>query len=348
MLVALTALLGGCSTLGFYHQSIRGHLALMWMREDIAALVGRSDVRPALRETLSRVLEMREFASLELGLPDNQSYRSYVELDRTFVLWNVVATEEFSLRPRTWCFPVAGCVAYRGYYSQTSAQKFAAGLRGQGHDVFVGGVRAYSTLGWFDDPVFSTMLSEQESYLAAVIFHELAHQRLYVSGDTSFNEAFAVVVEREGVRRWLRRQHDPEAVRRYERSLAREAAFIELAMKFRARLEALYRGRSGVTEKRAGKARILRELRRAYETRKSDIGPEYASWFGAGLNNAKLALVATYHELVPAFERLLAEHDGDLERFYDAAAELGRVPIGTRQQRLRQMLGSPPLAVPWN
>lgn len=333
LVVVFTA---GCTTLGYYHQSIRGHLSLMSKRQDIAELVAERETARTLRQSLERVLEMREFASTELALPDNGSYRSYVDIGRRFVLWNVVATEEFSVRPKTWCFPVTGCVSYRGYYANSDAVAFADALRAQGHDVLVSGVRAYSTLGWFDDPVLSSMLSQREHYLAGVIFHELSHQRLYIKDDTAFNEAFAVAVEREGVRRWFLASGATDRLSAYELERSRETEFIVLVRRARDRLEALYAKALAPEYKRAEKARIFAELRSDYEAQPSRFGRDYEKWLSEDLNNAKLALIATYHDQVPAFERLLAEHGRDLRAFYDAADEIGRLPRDERLRRLNE------------
>ena len=209
------ALLSACTAIDYYGQSISGHLGLMAKRTEVTKLIADEQTDENLKKELQTVLDIRAFASTELALPDNHSYRSYVDVGESYVLWNVVATGEFSLTPKNWCYPFAGCVAYRGYYAETDASAFADSLKDQGLDVFVGGVRAYSTLGWFDDPVLNTMLDRPFTYLAGVIFHELAHQQVYIKDDTTFNESFAVAVEREGVRRWFHRHDDSEGFKRY-------------------------------------------------------------------------------------------------------------------------------------
>ncbi|MCX7961888.1 MAG: aminopeptidase [Burkholderiales bacterium] len=314
-LVAALAL-SGCETLGYYGQAISGHLDLMRRARPVAALLADPQLPAALRERLELAQRIRDFASRELGLPDNGAYRSYAALDRPFAVWNVVAAPEFSLEPLTWCFPVAGCVAYRGFFEQAAAEAYAARLRAAGHDVYVYGVAAYSTLGRFDDPLLSTFVERGEVELARLIFHELAHQVAYAADDTAFNESFAVAVEREGLRRWLRDR--PQALARLA-ALEARAAEVQAQMEAtRARLAALYREPLDPETKRRRKAAELAALRAA-------LGA-HARLSGVEPNNAVLAAHAVYTRLVPQFERLLAEEGGDLPRFYErvrglAAAE---------------------------
>ena len=334
-LVICTGLLCGCATINYYSQSIGGHLSLMAKRADVAELLAAEQTDADLKKALRNVLEIREFASAELALPDNDSYRSYVDVGQPYVIWNVVATKEFSLVPQSWCYPFTGCVAYRGYYSQTRARAFADTLKEESLDVFIGGVRAYSTLGWFDDPVLNTMLDQPFTSLAGVIFHELAHQQIYIKDDTTFNESFAVAVEREGVRRWFHRHNDPEGFRRFRAQLEREQRFVELVLETRESLSELYATEMSEERMRDEKSRIFDTLRTQYRERAEWFGEGFAPWLDEDLNNAKLALIATYHEQVPAFERLLQIHDGDMAAFYKAVAEIGRL---SREERTRRML----------
>ena len=191
--------LSGCYLL----QAAGGQMEISAKREPIAEVIADAATPPQLRARLEYVANARDFASRELGLPDNESYRSYADLDRPYVVWNVFAAPEFSVEPRRWCFPIAGCVVYRGYFSEEAAQHYASRLRRRGDDAAVGGVAAYSTLGHFKDPVLSTMLGWSDAQLAATLFHELAHQVVYVPGDSEFNESFATVVEEAGLERWL-------------------------------------------------------------------------------------------------------------------------------------------------
>lgn len=343
LLVALATLggllLGGCSVAHYYAQSIRGHLALMSLRQPLAAATDTDQAPALLRQRLQKTIEMREFAVEELALPDNGSYRSYVDVGRPYVVWNVFAAPEFSLRPKRWCFPIAGCVPYRGYFSKSAATAFADKLRGDGHDVYVAGVRAYSTLGWFDDPVLNTMLELPDASRAGIMFHELAHQRLYLADDATFNEGFAVAVQREGVRRWLQAQVSTQAVQDYERRQLWREQSIALVAATRDQLSRLYAKDLLDTEMRARKARILDEMRARYRK----CQPPWAgvtssdSWINSDLNNAKLASISTYYELVPAFERLLQFYGRDLPAFYGACVLLTKLPQQERSEILTEL-----------
>jgi predicted aminopeptidase len=334
--VAALAIAAGCSTLSYYGQAIDGHLEVMRLAEPIPARLADPATPPELRAKLERVAAIREFASRELGLPDNGSYRSYADLGRPYVLWNVVAAPPFSVEPRQSCFPVAGCVAYRGYYRQAAAGDYGAGLRRDGDDVYVYGVVAYSTLGWFDDPVLNTFVRYPDAELARLVFHELAHQVVYVKGDTMFNESFAVAVEEEGVRRWLARHGTPADRDDYAASRERRAEFVQLVLRYRGELERFYREPLADEAKRAGKAQRFAAMEVDYRALKARWGgfAGYDRWFDGGPNNAKLASVATYEELVPAFRALLARENGDLPRFYAAVKALAKLEKGERDAQL--------------
>ena len=337
---ALAALaLTGCTSAGYYAQSITGHLGLMLRARPIEAVLAEPETDPRLAARLRTALDVRDFASRALGLPANSSYRRYAALDRRYVVWNVVAAPELSLAPRRWCFPFAGCVSYRGYFSEPAAAAFAAGLASEGWDVTVAGVRAYSTLGWFDDPLSSSMVALPEYSLAGLVFHELAHQRLYVPGDTGFNESFAVVVERAGVRRWLEAAGRSEPGESYRIATERRAAFLALIRDTRRDLEALYASSRSDAEKRAAKAERIKRLRARYAALRSGWrdGPSYDGWFERGVNNAALALVSTYDRWVPALEALLARSGDDLEAFYRACDALAELPPADRRTRLEEL-----------
>lgn len=342
VLVLLLPLLGGCASLEYYAQAARGHLALMSAARPLAPLIEDAGTAPRLRERLREAQALRAFASEELLLPDNDSYRSYADIGRRYVVWNVVATPALDLSPRQWCVPVAGCLSYRGYYAEADARALAAERRAAGDDVYVGGVRAYSTLGWFDDPVLNTMLEPPDPYLAGVLFHELAHQRLYVADDTDFNEAFATAVQEEGVRRWLLRRGDGEAQARQRLRMQHDADFVTLVEQYRVRLQTLYASAIDDAAKRQGKARLLDELRADYAalSAQGPQPPPYAAFLGAELNNARIAAVATYHALVPAFQRVLAECHGELPCFYARCAELAALAPAQRRASLAA-LGAP-------
>lgn len=335
-LLAAVLLLPGCSTIEYYAQAIGGQMELVHRARPIAEALQDPQLPAPLRQRLSRVLAMREFASAELGLPDNASYRSYADLGRPYVLWNVFAAPEFSVRATESCFPIAGCVIYRGWFAQADAERHAASLRADGLDVYVGGVPAYSTLGWFNDPVLNTFIHYPEGEVARLLFHELAHQVAYVRDDTLFNESFAVTVEQEGVRRWLAREGSADERQKFEAFQSRRRDFIALILRHRARLEALYGMTLEPAQMRTRKAAAFGDLRADYEVLKRGWGgfAGYDRFFGDQLNNALLASVSAYTALVPAFEALLAESGGDLRRFYARVGELARMSKEERLARL--------------
>jgi len=330
------ALLGGCGT-PYLMQAASGEWHVLHERVPIDTVLADPHTPAPVHEHLERVRAAREFASHELGLPDNDSYRSYADIGRPYVVWNVVAAPEFSVVPEHWCFPVAGCVAYRGYFHQQSARDFALELESQGFDVAVDGVPAYSTLGKFADPVLSSMLRYGDDDLAATIFHELAHQLLYVRDDSEFNEAFATTVEYVGLERWLAQQGATARMQAFRDEQQRERALVSLLAASRARLEQLYASALPRDEMVVRKAEVFAQLAhdiRALERRQGVTYPLYEEWIAAGLNNARLASVATYFECVPGFMRLLHGQGDDLPRFYDAARKLAQQPRSERHARL--------------
>jgi predicted aminopeptidase len=324
-------LLSGCYPM---HASF-GHLDLMARRQPFAGVMADSGTPAELKTHLQRVAAMREFASRELGLPDNGSYRSYAPLDRDYPAWNVWVAPEFSLEPRQSCFPVVGCVPYRGYYSRQLADEYAAEFRDAGDDVMVGGITAYSTLGFFDDPVTSTMLRLPEEWLAGLIFHELAHQVVYVKDNATFNESFARAVEIEGTLRWLESRDDEAGLERYRAALKKSDEFFAQVKAARAELAALYEANGSASQKRQGKKQVFKAMRQTQQQRKA-LDPAwsaYDAWFADELNNARLAAVATYFDDVSMFRELLDKVGGDFDAFYAKvqllAAELdasGRKP----------------------
>jgi predicted aminopeptidase len=333
--------IGGCSNLGYYTQSIRGQLDLLWKREAIAEIVKRPDTPADLKDKLTRVLRLREYASQTLLLPDNGSYRSYTDLQREHVVWTVYATPEFSLELRKWCFPFAGCVSYRGHFSPEAAEEFAAPLRAQGDDVYTGGVDAYSTLGWFDDPVLNTFVRRSESALAGLIFHELAHQQLYVKNDTTFNESFARTVELEGVRLWLSSHGSPAQLDDYAHNEARRDEFVAVINHARDRLRVLYAAELPADKKREQKHQLFELIKNDYAELKLRWGgyAGYDTWFATQLNNAKLASVTTYADDVPALQALLKQKNYDFAAFYAAAKALGDLPEAERRLSLKKLTG---------
>ena len=332
-----------CTSLEYYAQAVSGHLEVMWLSAPIDDRLHEAGTPEALRAKLKRVLAIREFASRELALPDNDSYRRYADLGRPFVVWNVFAAPEFSVTPIQSCFPFAGCVSYRGFYSEKAAQRHAAELEKKGDDVYMGGVAAYSTLGWFADPVLSTFIQYPEPEVARIVFHELAHQEVYVKGDTVFNESFAATVEEEGVRRWLAREGTPAQRTAYEDSRRRRSEFAALVIKYRAQLAEFYASPASIDEKREGKRRLFARMNDEYGALKASWGgfTGFDRLFARGANNAFLASIASYTELAPAFRALLAEKKGDLPAFYQAVRDLAKLEKAERDARLAGVVIDP-------
>lgn len=324
--------LQSCATMRFYTQAASGQLELLAKRQPLAELTLDPETPEGLRRRLREVEQLRRFAVESLGLPGNGSYQSYVDLKRPFVVWNVFAAPEFSLTPLRWCFPFVGCVSYRGYFAEEGARRFAHSLQAQGYDVFVGGVVAYSTLGWFADPVLNTMLRLDDLRLAKVIFHELAHQKLYIPDDTAFNEAYATKVAQVGVERWLKSQGREQASIEFQREERRELEFVALVLETRKQLESLYASPLNVSAMRAAKERIFQDMRRSYRAikRQWDGYDKYDAWMAAGLNNAKIASVLTYHERIAGFEALLKAANDELERYYVLVRLIGQLPSPKR------------------
>lgn len=309
--------MNGCATLGWYGQAVRGQLEILVKREDIADLIEDPSTPRELRERLAVALEIRDFASRELHLPDNRSYTLYADLDREAVVWNVVATPRYSLTPRTWCYLIAGCLAYRGFFREERAQRLATRLSDEGYDALIAPVPAYSTLGRFADPVLNTMLEWDDTRLAALIFHELAHQRVFVRGDTSFNESYATFFEREGVRRWLESHDDERLLEDWLNDLRLRQSFNALLLETRERLEKLYDRNIPEAKMEAEKLAEFDRLRENYADFSMTHGDaRFDGWMAQDLNNAHLALVASYEAGTAAFSRLLEDLDGDLEKFH--------------------------------
>jgi predicted aminopeptidase len=339
-LVLLCLVLGGCSEVNYYRQAAFGQWHLLAQRRDIQELIAAEQTPDDLKVRLELVQAIRNFSVNELLLPDNRSYRTYADLKRPYAVWNVVAAPSLSVDPVTWCFPVAGCVPYRGYFDQAAAERFAQSLEKQGYDVHVYGVAAYSTLNWFDDPVLNTFIHYPEAHLAGLIFHELAHQQLYIKGDGAFNESFAQLVELVGIERWLRLRQQEDEIAAYRQSRLRQQEFIDLVLQTRLELDLLYRSGMAEPEQFATKEQVMIEFRRHYAELKQKWGGNghFDRWVERPLNNSHFALVATYHSLVPAFAALLKEQDDDLSQFFAAAAGLAELPTAKRNAALQALL----------
>lgn len=337
---ALACVAGGCSSVQYLGQAVGGHLDIVWRARPVQAWLDDAGTPAALRERLALAQRLREFAVRDLALPDNRSYRRYADLARPAAVWNVVAAPELSLKLRTWCVPVAGCVGYRGYFDRAQAEALAGQLRAEGWDVHVYGVPAYSTLGRTDwlggDPLLSTFVNWPEGELARLLFHELAHQRVYIADDTAFNESYATAVEALGLQRWLSEHAGPAVREEHARQQAWRQQFRALTARHRQQLQALYEGAGSDEAKRAAKARQLEELRAEAQALRAGRGQGHGgfeAWL-ASVNNASLAIQAAYHLWVPAFERLFEQQGGDFARFHEAVQRIAALPRAERHATL--------------
>ena len=317
-IIAALLTLSGC----YYMQAARGQMEISRKQEPIADVIASEQATPELVAQLAVVTEARQFSIDELGLPDNDSYRSYADLERDYVVWNIVAVPELSLQAKTWCYPIVGCVSYRGYFSQEKAQKKAADLRRDGFDVAFGGVAAYSTLGRFDDPVLNTMTHWGEADLVAVMFHELAHQVLYIKDDTEFNESFATAVEEFGMQRWLAARQEADELSAWRESRELRAKFSQLVAAARDELDVIYSGDVAVEQMRREKQERLRVFADAAKTLFANANKNAPQWLDDQLNNARLVSTTLYHGRLPEFRQMLQDCDGDLPCFYSAASRL--------------------------
>jgi len=333
--VALAATSSGCA-LPYYWQAIGGQLDLLRKREAIEAIVDDADRDVELKNILRATAELRRFAVTDLRLPDNDSYTTYADLGRPYVVWNVVATKPLSVDPEQWCFPFAGCVSYRGYFKRQDAEAFQRRLDRRGFDTYSGGSTAYSTLGYFADPVLNTMLRGGVEDVAAILFHELAHQKVYVPGDSELSEAFATAVEEHGVEMWLRARGDRAGLERYANRIARRGEIAALVAAQQSRLRAVFAADSDEAGKRAAKAAAFEQMRIEYAALKERWGgiQEYDAWFAGQLNNATLVAFATYRRWLPALKAHLRK--AGFEQYYRDVAELADLPAHDRQLRLEE------------
>ena len=315
----LILLCAGCESVAYDGQAIGGHLKLMAAARPVDAWIDDPSTPPELKQRLEVAQRIRQYASRELHLPENGSYHSYADLKRRYAVYNVFAAPRFSVDPKPECFPFTGCVAYRGFYSEDAARQHAARLREQGYDVYVGGVLAYSTLGWFDDPLLSTFIRYPDSQVARLVFHELAHQVVYAKNDTTFNESFAVVVEEEGVRRWLEAENRRVELAAFHEAQARKRDLAARIKETRERLKLVYG--SSLTEEQK-----LEQKRAEFDRLRASF-PQFVP---AEPNNAFLVSIALYNELVPALERVLAASAG-LDDFYRRARSLAQSESGRAQ-----------------
>ena len=331
--VLVLALLEGC----YYVQAFNGQMEVLRKRRPVSEIIGDENTDEELRERLEMVQEARQFAIDYLLLPENGSYRSYSNLERDYVVWNIFAAPEFSLTPKKWCYPVAGCVAYRGYFSKEKANKKAQNLERNGYDVFVGGVAAYSTLGRFDDPVLSTMMRWSDTNLVQTLFHELAHQKLYISGDTAFNESFATAVGEIGIERWRSSKNLQQLPEEVDKSKTLWEALRKMVNEARSSLELLYASDTSIADMRLQKEATLNELSVDTQAAIDASGLQVENWWAPPLNNARLASSGVYEGNLPAFRNILLACDDDLECFYGKSAELAKLSADERKERLEAL-----------
>ena len=328
--------LGGCAQVSYYLQAARGQYRIIADRESVAELIASEETPAELRQQLELAERLRRYAVDRMSLDDDPGFTTYVDIGRNYVVWNVVAAPAYEMTPKTWCFPIAGCVAYKGFFAEEDARRQADALKAEDFDVITYGVKAYSTLGWFSDPLLNTFIHYPEPDLAALIFHELAHQVLYIKDDSAFNEAFATAVELWLMEGWLRQNGRPDRVREILQRQQRQAGITAMVLEYRDRLAAAYRE----PDREARKPALFEEMKQAYATR-ADRGegtPFYDWWFKRPLNNADLLSVATYHHLVPAFTAMLRDAEGNLPVFFDKVRQLGAEPYPERSRKLQALL----------
>jgi len=329
----------GCGTIAYYSQAIKGQCQMLCCHQSVRK-IAKDNTKPAkLRKQMQLVLNLREYAHSKLGMNPGENYLRFKRLNRKFALWVVYAAPEFDTRLKSWWYPVAGRFTSRGWFSEKAARRYAESLAAQGLDVHVGGAPAYSTLGWFDDPVLDTFINYSESDLAELIFHELAHGRFFLAGDATFNESFATATARAAVFKWLKDNRDTDAHDRYRAECLRHDTFIKLVLETRQKLDAIYI--SGVSEEmmRTQKVITIENLRNQID-RLHDEDPEYsrlARWAKRPLNNANLAAIAVYNQNVSAFSRMHERNDRDFRQYFEAVESLAKIPKTERELILKEL-----------
>ncbi len=332
----------GCSSIGFYWEKIQGQAKILNAQQPIQEVIDNPETAASVRDKLINAQQARKFASEVLLLPDNDSYRNYADIKRDYVVWTIVATPPYSVKPKEWCFLIVGCLSYRGYFSKQAAEEFAATLKDQGMDVYVAGAKAYSTLGWFDDPLLSTMLYKSEAYRVGIIFHELAHQKIYVENDTAFNEAFATSVELEGIKAWYKQTQNQQKFKKYLIAKKRDKDFKTLLRDTRKELKILYAEKRPPEQRQTGKEMIFKRLQLSYKKFKNkwDDYSGYDKWMAQGLNNAHLALVATYNNWLPAFSKIFEKANRNYKVYYKEVERLTELDKIQRASQLQKLMST--------
>jgi predicted aminopeptidase len=323
--IPVLLLLTACADIGYYWHSANAHLSLMNKRVDIDEMLADTSLDGELRGRLQSVQQMRVFSIERLALPDNGSYSSYVELDRPYVLQNLFAATEFSTRLHSWCYPIIGCTSYRGYYDETRLQSYVETLQNDGFEVYIGQVSAYSTLGWFDDPVLSSFIDWPDYRLAGLLFHELTHQRVYIADDTGFNESLASAVQQAGILLWLEAENQTSQLDRFHRWLIYRNQVLALIGETRETLALVYQQDIAESEKREQKHLAFERARLSHAeiAQQHNIKQGYTHWFASELNNAKIGSIATYSTRVPAFSNMITAHNQDFNAFFSYVEKLG-------------------------
>lgn len=332
LILLQSILISGCADLGYYLHSVKGHWGVVSATRDIDDLLVDPTTTPALKQRLQLVQDIRRFAFNELQLPLSGSYTEYADLGRPYVLKNLFAAPAYSLEARQWCYPIAGCAGYRGFFEHSRLQELVAELQEQHYDIYVANVAAYSTLGWFDDPLLNTFINWPDHVLAGLIFHELAHQRLYVKGDTRFNESFATAVQQEGVERWLMSHGEDNLLSRYRQRQLNRRQVLHLILKARDKLDKVYRSELADGVKAVQKREILDLLKQDYKELSASfaVADGFSYWFDQELNNAYVLAVSTYNDWTPVFRQFIRQGNGQMAEFYQQAEELSNLPVEVR------------------
>lgn len=334
LLVIIIGSLTGCADLSYYLHSINGHLSIINKARDIEDILADENTDPDLAERLRLVGRIRHFAVNQLQLPESDSYSIYADLNRSYALKNLFAAKEFSIEAHHWCYPIVGCAGYRGFFDDARLQRFESSLKQQGFDVYIARVSAYSTLGWFDDPVLNTFINWPEYRLAGMIFHELTHQQLYIEGDTTFNESFAVAVQQAGVKKWLKANGKSMQADRYQQLLDNRQQVIELIKLSREELKKLYQQDLSGPDKRKAKTVMIEKLVHGYIelSEQFAIADGFKRWFEEPINNAKLVSISTYYSQVPAFQHLLHSHEQNFQSFFQHVKAIAGLPLLERTE----------------
>jgi predicted aminopeptidase len=336
-LAGAVLLLASCEQAAYLQQAAEGQLDILASQQPVDEVLANRKLKEGPRKRLELSKEVLAFAENELALSVDGRYQNFVDLKRPAVVWNVFASEELALTPKTWCYPIVGCVAYRGFFDKATAAANMHKLRKEGYDTFFGGVSAYPTLGYFRDPILSTFLNMDEGAYIALFFHELAHSVVYVENDSAFNESFATAVEREGLRRWDKAHGGSKLLAKSRQRQKAHRKFVAFVQKYQKRLRTLYASNVSDDTKRSKKTAVFKAMRNDYKRNKSRFKPNsYDHWF-KNLNNAKIVSIGTYNDLVPAFTKMIRSRGGDMNAFYSDVKVLAKLSKSERVAKLKAL-----------